>query len=88
MDGQQIDQLAKSLATGTPRRRALKAFVAGALGAGLLVRGTSSSEALVVGPVTCQALCHAIGDCEGLSGSDLGDCLQTCLTRCRESAGS
>jgi hypothetical protein len=46
MTSSQLDQLTRSLARGGPRRWALKTLAAGALGVGVLARGTRSSAAL------------------------------------------
>jgi hypothetical protein len=46
MTSSPLDQLARSLARGGPRRWALKTLAAGALGVGMMTRGTRSSEAL------------------------------------------
>jgi hypothetical protein len=45
MTSSQLDQLTRTLARGGPRRWALKTLAAGALGGGMLTRGTSSSAA-------------------------------------------
>ncbi len=45
MNGATFERLAQSLARGGPRRWALKSLAAGALGAGMLGRGTGASDA-------------------------------------------
>jgi uncharacterized metal-binding protein len=84
MDGRQMDQIAKTVATGGHRRWALKALAGGAVGVGMLVRGARSSEAIIVHLERCQQRCHT--ECESESGAARGSCMKDCQEDCRNAA--
>jgi hypothetical protein len=77
MDSAYIDRLARSLARPGPRRGALKALAAGALVAGLLVRGPRSTAARDSDDMfqKCMDACRA---CDRARCPSKEDCAASC----------
>jgi hypothetical protein len=80
MSEQTLDQVARALSTGMPRRKLLKLGVAGLAGAGLAATaarfGEQSAEARVTGR-GCVSIC-ARDNCSHLSGQEKSDCTRDC----------
>jgi len=94
--GSHVDQLARLLHRGGPRRWALKTLTAGALGVGMMTRGARSSQAQADERFqkclrSCLASCNAAPDSCTLWGvredgvTSLGTPSDTCTENCRVS---
>jgi hypothetical protein len=71
--GKQMDQIARALATGLPRRRVAKGLLAG--GAAGLVALTRTSESQAI--VSCEGDCYR--GCRNRRGRNVHDCARDCL---------
>jgi hypothetical protein len=77
--GKEFDELAKALASGVSRRRALKRFAGGAVGAAFASLFTGRSADAQVTPAACRQFCQE--QLRVSSGPTFGRCVAFCA-RC------